>query len=112
MNTDMAEIKISSLTKQRILGLLLFLLGLSLTVWFWVRGVSGGYIYINASMLFPAFMIMGIGFLIFPIDPMVMKKKWGVEKIENVGQIPGIWWIILILSILIGIGNYFLLSSH
>jgi len=108
----MAEIKIRSLTKQRILGLLLFILGLSLTAWFWVRGVSEGYIYINASMLFPAFMIMGIGFIIFPIDPMVMKKKWGVDKIENAGQIPGIWWVILAISIIIGIGNYFVLSSQ
>jgi len=108
----MAEIKVRSLTKQRILGLVLFILGLSLTAWFWLRGMSDGYIYINASMLFPAFMIMGIGFLLFPIDPRAMKKKWGVEKIESVAQIPGIWWIILILSIIVGIGNYFILSSQ
>ncbi len=108
----MAELKVRSLTMQRILGLMLFVLGLSLTLWFWERGVSQGYIYINASMLFPAFMIMGIGFLVFPIDPKVMKEKWGVEKIESIGQIPGVWWIIIILSILIGIGNYFVLSSQ
>ena len=108
----MAEIKVRSLTKQRIRGLRLFLLGFSLTAWFWVSGLSKGYIYINASMLFPAFMIMGIGFLFFPIDPTVMKKKWGVDKIENAGQIPGVWWIILAISIVIGIGNYFILSSQ
>ena len=106
----MAEIKIRSLTKQRLLGLLLFVLGFSLTAWFWISGLSNGYIYINASMLFPAFMIMGIGFLLFPIDPMEMKKKWGVDKIESAGQIPGIWWVILAISIVIGIGNYFILS--
>ena len=108
----MAEIKVRSLKMQRLFGLLLFVLGLSLTLWFWFRGVNQDYIYINASMLFPAFMIMGIGFLAFPIDPQEMKRKWGVEKIESVGQIPGIWWIIIALSILIGIGNYFVLSSQ
>ena len=112
MINNMAEIKVRSLTKQRILGLILFILGLSLTLWFWVRGVSQGYIYINASMLFPAFMIMGIGFLAFPIDPKALKEKWGVEKIESVGQIPGIWWIIIALSIVVGIGNYFVLTSQ
>ena len=112
MINKMAEIKVRSLTMQRILGLILFVLGLSLTLWFWVRGVSQGYIYINASMLFPAFMVMGIGFLAFPIDPRVMKEKWGVEKIESVGQIPGIWWVIIALSIVIGIGNYFILTSQ
>jgi len=108
----MAEIKVRSLTMQRIFGLFLFVLGLSLTLWFWTRGVSQGYIYISASMLFPAFMIMGIGFMAFPINPRVMKEKWGVEKIESVAQIPGIWWVIITLSILIGIGNYFVLSSQ
>lgn len=107
----MAEIKVRSLIIQRILGLFLFILGLTLTLWLWFKGVDQKYIYINASMLFPAFMIMGIGFLVFPIDPREMKKKWGVEKIESVGQIPGVWWIIIVLSILIGIGNYFILSS-
>ena len=107
----MAKIKIRSKRSQRILGLLLFVLGLAITAWIWKSGISQNYILINASMLFPAFMVMGLGLLFFPFDSEKLKEKWGDDKIESVGQVPGIWWIIIAISILIGIVNYFALVS-
>lgn len=62
-------------------------------------------------MLFPALMVMGLGLLIFPVDPQKLRDKWGVDKIESIGHVPGIWWIIIAISILVGIGNYFLILS-
>ena len=107
----MAEIKIRSKKTQRILGLLLFIVGIAFTAWIWSRGINQNYIYINASMLFPAFMIMGLGLILFPFDPEALREKWGVDRIESIGQVPGVWWVIIVVSILIGIGNYFVLVS-
>jgi len=107
----MTEIKIRSKKSQRIFGSLLFLIGVVITLWIWDRGINQNYIYINASMLFPAFMIMGLGLVLFPFDAETLQEKWGVDKIESIGQVPGIWWIIIVISILIGIGNYFILVS-
>ena len=107
----MTEIKVRSKRVQRIFGLLLFVVGIAFTAWIWSRGVDQNYIYINASMLFPAFMIMGLGLIMFPFDPEALQEKWGVDKIESIGQVPGIWWVIIVVSILIGIGNYFVLVS-
>ena len=107
----MTEIKIRSKKSQRIFGSLLFFVGVAFTVWIWDKGINQNYIYINASMLFPAFMIMGLGLVLFPFDAEMLQEKWGVDKIESIGQVPGIWWIIIVISILIGIGNYFILVS-
>ena len=107
----MTEIKIRSKKSQRIFGLLLFFIGIMFTAWIWNRGINQNYIYINASMLFPAFMTMGLGLVLFPFDVDTLQEKWGVDKIESIGQVPGIWWVIVAISILIGIGNYFILVS-
>ena len=107
----MTDIKIRSKRSQRIFGLLLFILGTAFTAWIWSRGINQNYIYINASMLFPAFIIMGLGLILFPFDSQELQEKWGSDKIESIGQVPGVWWVIIVISILIGIGNYFVLVS-
>lgn len=107
----MTDIRIRSKKSQRIFGSILFVVGLAVTAWIWNKGINQNYIYINASMLFPAFMVMGLGLILFPFDPQELKEKWGVDKIESIGQVPGIWWVIIAISILIGIGNYFVLVS-
>ena len=101
----------TDMKKQRTVGLILFILGIAVTIWTWKSGVNQNYISINASMLFPALMVMGLGLLLFPVNPEKLKEKWGVEKIESIGQVPGIWWIIIVVSIIVGILNYFILIS-
>ena len=102
----------TNMKMQRTIGMLLFILGLAVTLWSWKSGVGQNYISINISMLFPALMVMGLGLLIFPVDPQKLREKWGVDKIESIGQVPGTWWIIIAISILVGIGNYFLILSN
>lgn len=106
----MFESKLRSKKNQRVVGLIIFLVNLVLTTLSGRGGLSQEFLDIGASMLFPAFAIMGIGLILFPIDPETLKAKWGVEKVENIIHVPGVWWIIIVISILCGVGNFFLLT--
>lgn len=99
-----------SKNSQRILGLFLLVFSIAVTVWLSKLELSKSFITIMAQMLFPAISVVGLGLILFPIDQDELEKRWGVRKIESIGQIPGIWWGIIIFSILLGIGSYLVFS--
>ncbi len=51
---------IQSKIGQRLLGVLLLVLGGGFTVWSWYTVLTEGYYYRNAVALFPAFAVLGV----------------------------------------------------
>ena len=52
--------------RQQLGGLLIALLGAGLTTWTWCTPPNEGYFYRKASMLFPAFFVLGLALVLFP----------------------------------------------
>ena len=100
-----------SLKKQRFVGLFLFVLGLLFTYFGWETAVHEGVYRKFSSMFFPAFAVLGFGLLAFPIDGKKLKEKFGVDKPQTIKQYPAVWKIILIIAILAGILNRYLISG-
>jgi hypothetical protein len=96
---------------QRILGVLMVAVSAYMTWQQWHTALTEGYFYDKAAAIFPAFSFIGIGLVLFPIDPRVLQEKYGAEKITSWQQLPGIWKFVVVLAIALGAANYFLLRS-
>jgi len=98
--------------KQQLGGLFIALTSSGVTAWTWRTALNEGYYYPKASMLFPAFCVVGLGLILFP-----GYKEERIARGEKISEMSGWklitarWWAILVVSLLVGIGNYFLLSS-
>ena len=98
--------------KQQVGGLFMALLGAGFTGWSWYTALYEGYFYRKASMLFPAFFVVGLGIIIFP-----GYKEERIAPGEDISRLQGWklitprWWAILVIALVVGGANYLLLSS-
>jgi len=98
--------------KQQLGGLFIALIGAGFTAWNWRTALNEGYYYLKASMIFPAFCVVGLGLILFP-----GYKEERIARGEDISGMNGRelitarWWAILVVALVMGFGNYFLLSS-
>ncbi len=97
--------------QQQLGGLGVALLGAGFTTWSWYTALYEGYFYRKASMLFPAFLVLGMGLLIFG-----GYREERIARGEDVTRLHGWrlitlrWWIILVMALIAAALNYLLLS--
>jgi hypothetical protein len=96
---------------QRLMGLLLVALSGGFTGWGWYTALNEGYYYHAAAALFPALAVLGLAMILFPIDPDEFRKKHGVDRIQNFGQMPPAWKVLFIIAIAAGVLNWALLAN-
>ncbi len=98
--------------KQQIGGLVIALLGAGLTAWSWHTAINEGYFYQKASMLFPAFFVLGVALVVFP-----GYKEERIARGEDVSSLQGWrlitrrWWVVIVAALVAGMVNYYLLYS-
>jgi hypothetical protein len=96
---------------QRLLGLLLLVLGGGFTVWSWYTALTEGYYYRKAVALFPAFAVLGLGMILFPIDIERLRAEHGVDKPEKFAHYPPAWKVTVFVAVLAGLGNWLAISQ-
>lgn len=94
---------------QRVFGLFMLLVGVGMTARSWYTALTEGYFVRGAAALGPAFAILGLAMVAFPIDKQKLLEKYGVEKPQNLSQFPLVHKVMLVLAIILGIGHFFLL---
>jgi ABC-type Fe3+-siderophore transport system permease subunit len=93
-------------------GFLFAVLGAGFTAWSWCMATREGYFYGKASMLFPAFFVLGIALILFPeYKEERMTRGEDISGMRGCQLITPRWWVILAVAFGAGIGNYILLSS-
>ena len=98
--------------KQQVGGLGMALIGAGFTAWGWYTALYQGYFYRKASMLFPAFFILGLGLVILP-----SYREERIARGEDISRLQGWrlitprWWAVLVVALAAGGANYILLSS-
>jgi hypothetical protein len=98
--------------KQQVGGLFIALLGAGFTGWTWYTAFYEGYFNRKASMIFPAFFVLGVGMIVFP-----GYKEERIARGEDISRMRGRelitprWWILLMVAFVAAGLNYLLLSS-
>ena len=86
------------------------LIGLGGTAGIWYEAVQNGLLYSKASLMFPAFLVIGVAATLVP--------GYREERTARGEDITGLqgwklltprWRVILIAALIVGFGNYFLL---
>lgn len=98
--------------KQRLGGFLIAAIGGVGTVWTWQRALSEGYFYLKASMVLPAFLVVGLALIAIP-----GYKEERIERGEDISGLSGVelitprWWVVLVVALSAGFGNFLLLNA-
>lgn len=98
--------------KQQLGGALIAVSSAGFTWWQWHTALNEGHYFKMASMAFPAFCVFGLGLIVFP-----GYKEERIARGEDIANLSGVdlltprWWVILVVGLLAGFGNYALLSS-
>jgi hypothetical protein len=97
---------------QRIAGLVITLISAGFIVYTWRTALLEGQFSLRGSITFPAFLVLGVGMIIFP-----SYKAERLARGEDISQLKGMelittrWWIIIATGMLASSVNYFLLVS-
>jgi hypothetical protein len=94
---------------QRLVGLAFIAVGTGMTVWMWQLALTTGDYNDWAGAIFPAFAVLGLGMLLFPIDRRELQEKFGTDKIESLNQLSPVWIGIFVLALACGVADFILL---
>jgi hypothetical protein len=107
-----------SKASQRLAGLFLLVLcgGITGATWEltlarWGRDTTGDPCYAVLSVFFPWFALVGLGFLLFPLDRHRLLALHGVTAPRRLTHLPPSWRALYCLGLLGGIANWLALSS-
>ena len=97
---------------QRWGGILIALFSGGFTAWEWYTLLHRGYFYDQPSVVFPAFLILGLGLILFP-----GYKEERLARGEDISELTGMqlltprWWGILVCALVAGFGNFLLMRT-
>ena len=98
--------------KQRLGGALIAAIGGAGTLWTWRVARTEGDVYLKASMLLPAFLVLGLALVAIP-----GYKEERLARGENISGLSGAqlltprWWAVLVAALAAGVGNWLLLQG-
>lgn len=101
----------ASKLKQRLVGVLLIVLGVGFTVNEWINAATEGVYHPKVAFLFPCFAVLGFAPLLFPMTKEDLLAKFGVEKPSSLGHYSMGQKIIFVLAIAAGALDWALLSG-
>ena len=96
--------------KQRLGDAIIAAIGGGGTLWLWHVARSEGYVYLKASVLLPAFPVLGLAMIAIP-----GYKEERLARGEDLSGLSGVqlltprWWVVLALALAAGLGNLLLL---
>jgi hypothetical protein len=96
---------------QQIVGILMAIVSAGFVAWSWYSVFYGGYFYVKAGFIFPAFFVIGLGLALFP-----GYREERTARGEDISQLQGLqlltsrWWAVLVIALIAGLINYVLLS--
>ena len=98
--------------RQRLGGALIAAIGGGGTLWIWHVAKIKGEVYLKASVLLPAFLVLGLALVAIP-----GYKEERLARGEDISDLSGAqlltrrWWAVLVIALAAGLGNLLLLRG-
>ena len=91
---------------QRLVGLGVMALCGWFTVQSWYTALTEGYYYRKAVALLPAFAVLGMGMMLFPVDRERLRAERGADKPLTIADYPLSWKILAGVAVAAGVANW------
>jgi hypothetical protein len=92
---------------QQIGGALIAAVSGGFTAWGWYTLLTAHYYYPKASVIFPAFLVIGVGLVLFPgYREERLARGEDISRLSGNQLITPRWWAILGVALAAGFGNY------
>lgn len=101
---------IRSSRAQRLFGVFVVALGLFITRMTWQQATTTGR-FTNLGVVGPAFAMIGVASLLFPLDVEEFRARYGVDRIQRWSQLPTPWKVLVALGLVLSVGFFLLLSG-
>jgi hypothetical protein len=100
---------VHSLLGQRLLGLIVTVIGGYLVYHIWHEAMLGNSYDLIYAFAAPVMTTLGLGVALFPVDTDVQLRKYGSAKPRNWKETPTNMKVMLVLAIYAGVGNCYAL---
>jgi hypothetical protein len=95
---------------QRLAGLIIAFVSACLIGWDWYLALTRRSFYVKASMLFPAFLVLGVGMMLFPgYREERLARGEDISRLQGWRLITVRWWVVIGVALALGAVNYALL---
>jgi len=97
---------------QQLGGMLIAFLGAGGVIALWCIGIFERLWYPKSSFLFPAFLVLGLGLILFPgYREERMARGEDISGKQGLALITLRWWAILAVASIAGVANYLAMGS-
>jgi hypothetical protein len=98
--------------RRQLTAAILIAVSIGMTAYIWHTALTEGSFMMKGSIFFPLGAVVGVGYIFLP-PPQEERKARGedIAQLSNWQIITPRWWAILIVGLLAGCANYYMLSS-
>ena len=93
--------------RQRVTGVICLAVAAGGMALNWYFALAVGRYFPTGAVAFPCLICFALCLLVFPIDVVKFRAKYGVERIETMRQLPPTWVVLLIAGVAAGLGNWY-----
>ena len=98
--------------KQRLGGVLIAAIGGGGTLWVWHVARTEGYMYLKASLILPAFVVLGLAMIAIPgYKEEQLARGEDISHLSRAQLLTPRWWCVLVVALAAGLGNLLLLRG-
>ena len=103
---------IRSQSGQRAMGIVMLLASLALMAYGWSYALDHGRVFILWLMAPPAFAVLGLGLVLFPMDVERLQREHGVDRVQSWAHLPTAWRVLLVFAAVAALANHFLITGR
>ncbi len=96
---------------QRLIGVLMILIGIGFVVYGWQKVLAEGVYWPKASFIFPALAFVGLAIFLYPMSKEECLERYGVEKPQSWSHFNGAQKSLIVLGFAAGALNWAFISG-
>lgn len=102
---------VRSMWGQRAIGAAVCALCTTLVAWHWMHPAQQAHVLRAGLFLLPAFAVMGLGLVLFPMDVERLQREHGSDRITRWAHLSSAWRVVLFVMLAAALANVYLATG-
>jgi hypothetical protein len=105
------RLMVRSMWGQRAIGAIVCAVCTALIAWNWMHPALQAQELRAGLFLLPAFAVMGLSLVLFPMDVERLEREFGTDRITRWSQLPRVWRVLLFVMLAAAVANVYLATG-